>query len=130
MINGAGGTQGGIGMFVIGVVMMLGGFYLLLNAIMVSSSFGFGFPLFGWGGFSLTSGMLLIPMMFGVGMIFYNAKNWLGWLLAGGALVALIFGVISSLHFSFQSMTAFNLIIILVLSMGGTGLFLRSLKSF
>jgi hypothetical protein len=69
-------------------------------------------------------------MMFGVGMIFYDAKNWLGWLLAGGALVALIFGVISSLHFSFQSMTAFNLIIILVLAMGGTGLFLRSLKSF
>jgi hypothetical protein len=52
MINGAGGTQGGISMFFIGLVMMLGGVYLLLNAIMVSSSFGFGSPLFGWGGFS------------------------------------------------------------------------------
>jgi hypothetical protein len=64
-------------------------------------------------------------MKFWIGMIFYDAKNWLGWLLAGGALVALIFGEISSRHFSFQSMTAFNLIIILVLSVGGIGLFLR-----
>jgi hypothetical protein len=73
--------------------------------------------------------MVMIPFMFGVGMVFYNARNYLGWLLAGGSLVALVFGVISSIQFTFQSMSAFDLIVILVLSVGGLGLFLSSLKS-
>ncbi|MCK5667172.1 MAG: hypothetical protein KAI17_26985, partial [Thiotrichaceae bacterium] len=106
-----------------------GGLYLLLNAIIVTSHFGFGMRLYGFGQYGVTSGMIMIPFMFGTGMVFYNSKNLLGWLLAAGSLVALIFGVISSLQFSFRHMSAFDLITILVLTVGGLGLFLRSLKS-
>lgn len=133
MLKGAGGTDGGIGQFLIGIIMMIAGFYLLLNSIYVSSSFGLTARLFSFGAgnaWGVTTGMVMIPFIFGVGIIFYNAKNWLGWLLAGGALVALIFGVIASLRFGFRGMSAFDLIVILVLSMGGLGLFLRSLQSF
>ena len=72
----------------------------------------------------------MIPLIFGVGMIFYNAKNYLGWILAGGSVVALIFGVISSIQFSFRSMTSFDLIVILVLAVGGLGILLSSLRSY
>ncbi|MEC7121182.1 MAG: hypothetical protein VXW65_14945 [Pseudomonadota bacterium] len=131
MFKGAGGTEGGIGLFLIGLIMMVGGFYLLLNSIAVTSNFGFGARLFSFGGgWGVTSGMLMIPFMIGIGIIFYNAKNWAGWLLSGGALVALIFGVISSIRFTFRSMSAFDLIVILVLAIGGLGLFLRSLQNF
>ncbi|GGP52615.1 hypothetical protein [Shewanella saliphila] len=128
-MKGAGGTSGGIGQFFIGLVMMCGGFYMLLNAIKITSSFGLGSHLYHFGGFSLTSGMVMIPFIFGVGMMFYNAKNPFGWLLTFGSLVALIFGVISSINFRFSYMSAFDLIVILVLSIGGLGLFLRSLKA-
>ena len=46
-----------------------------------------------------------------------------------GSMTALIFGVISSIRFSFKTMTAFELIVILVLAIGGLGVFLRSLKT-
>lgn len=128
-MRGAGGTNGGLGLFFIGLVMMCGGLYMLLNAINVYSHFGFGARLYGIGGMGITSGMIMIPFMFGVGIIFYNARNWAGWLLAGGSLVALVFGVISSIQFTFRAMTAFDLIVILVLTVGGLGLFMRSLKS-
>jgi len=135
-MRGAGGTSGGAGQFIVGLVMMCGGFYLLLNAIAVSSSFGLGTRLFGgggWGGgaggFALTTGMVLIPFMFGVGLIFYNARSIAGWVLALGSLVALIFGVLASVSFGFRAMSAFDLIVILVLAVGGLGLFLRSLKA-
>jgi hypothetical protein len=133
-MQGAGGTSGGFGQFVIGFVMMCGGFYLLLNAISVRSSYALGARLYGFsafgGSYSLTSGMILIPFIFGVGIVFYNSKNTLGWLLSGGSIAGLIFGVISSIHFSFRTMSAFDLMLILVLAMGGLGLFLRSLKTF
>lgn len=126
--RGAGGSSGGIGQFLIGLVMMCGGVYMLLNAIVVSTHFGFGYQLYSFGRMGITSGMIMIPFMFGVGIIFYDSKKWYGWLLAVGSLVALIFGVISSIQFRFRAMSAFDLIVILVLSVGGLGLFLRSLR--
>ena len=128
-MQGAGGTRGGLGQFFIGLIMMCGGFYLLFNAIYVSSTFGFNSRLYSFGaGMGLTTGMILIPLMIGIGIIFFNSRNLLGWLLAGGSLVALLFGVISSLRFGFRTMSAFDLITILVLAVGGLGLFLRSLR--
>lgn len=131
-MNGAGGSSGGIGHFFIGLVMMCGGFYMLLNAISVSSNFGMGSRLYNinaLGGFSVTGGTVMIPFIFGVGLIFYNSKNILGWVLSIGSITALIFGVISSVQFTMRTMTSFDLIVILVLAVGGIGLFLRSLKT-
>ena len=132
MMRGAGGTQGGAGQFLLGLVMMCGGFYLLLNSIAVNSSFGLGARLFGTsalGGAGITTGMLLIPMLIGIGMVFYNARSIAGWVLALGALVALVFGALASVSFGLRAMSAFDLIVILVLAVGGLGLFLRSLKA-
>jgi len=131
-VKGAGGTSGGIGHFFIGLIMMCTGFYLLLNSISISSNFGAGrlYSLSGYGmNYGVTSGMIMIPFIFGVGIVFYNAKNWLGWLLTIGSISSLIFGVIASIRFRFVSMSAFDLIVILVLAIGGLGLFLRSLKT-
>lgn len=132
-MKGAGGTSGGIGQFFLGLIMMCGGFYLLLRSISVNSHFGFGYRLYSFsafgGSYGLTSGMIMIPFMFGIGLIFFNSRNLIGWLLAVGSLTGLIFGVIASIHFHFRSMSAFDLITILVLAVGGLGLFLRSLKN-
>lgn len=129
-MRGAGGTSGGVGQFFLGFTMMCAGFYLLFNAISVYSSFGFGSVLFQFSIGGITSGMILIPFIIGVGIIFYNSRNPVGWLLAIGSLSALFFGVISSLHFTLRTMSAFELISILVLAIGGLGLFLRSLRTF
>ncbi len=133
-MNGAGGTQGGVGNFLMGLAMMCGGFYMLLQSIKVTMSFGMGARLFGMSMFGqqvgITSGMVMIPFIFGVGMLFYNGRNFIGWLLTLGSLAAMIFGVIASTQFILKTMTAFELITILVLCVGGLGLFLRSLKNF
>lgn len=132
-MRGAGGTNGGIGQFFTGLAMMCGGFYLLLESIKVTSNFGFGYRLYTLSSFgaayNLTTGMIMIPFMLGIGMIFYNGKSILGWILTGGSLTALVFGVLSSIQFSFRPMSAFDLVTILVLSVGGLGMFLRSLKA-
>lgn len=128
-MNGAGGTSGGSGQFILGLIMMCGGFYMLLNGIVVSSNFGMGTRLFGIGaGFGITGGMILIPLMIGVGMVFYNAKSYLGWLIAIASFAALVMGVISSVNMSLRTMSAFELLVILTLAIGGLGLFLRSLR--
>jgi hypothetical protein len=128
-VNGAGGTSGGIGKFFLGIAMFVAGMYLLLKNIYVQHNFGFGSPFFNVGGLSVTSGMILIPFIIGVAVLFFNAKNLLGWILTIGSVVLLIVGVISSIHFTLAGMSAFDILMILVLVAGGLGLFLSSFRN-
>ena len=124
--NRAGGSPGGLAPFLLGTAMSIAGGYLLLNALRVLHGFGGG--LFAIGNFNVTGGMIMIPFIIGTGIIFYDASKWYGWALAAGSLLALIIGAIASVRFSFEGMTAFDLIVILVLFFGGIGLVLRSVK--
>jgi len=126
--RGAGGTSGGIGRFFLGLTMMTAGGYLFLNSIKVVNNFSLGYSLYRLGNLSLTSGMVLVPFIFGVGLIFYNSDNFLGWLLAAASLIMLLFGVIASINFRLAPMSAFELITILVLAVGGVGIFVSSLQ--
>lgn len=131
-MTGAGGTEGGVIKFLAGLIMMIIGGYLLLNAIQVTSSFGMASRLYGFNvmgsNVGITSGMIMIPFMIGVCIIFYDYKKLIGWILGCGSLLAMIVGVIASIKFTFRSMSSFDLIVILVLFVGGLGLFLNSLK--
>ncbi|NOQ63860.1 MAG: hypothetical protein GQ582_05055 [Methyloprofundus sp.] len=133
-MNGAGGSTGGIGSFFLGIIMMCIGFYMLLNSITITSGFGGGRHLYSFAAYGsnykVTGGTILFPFIFGIGMVFFNSRNILGWILTIGSLAAFIFGVIASINFRMAHMSAFDLIVILVLAVGGMGLFLRSLKSY
>ena len=136
-IEGAGGTSGGIGGFIAGAGMFFVGMYMLLNKITVSNSFGAGshglYRVNHFVGtnfsFNVTSGMIFIPMIIGIIMIFYNGKSLFGWLLAGLSMAALLFGVIASTSIRMHSMSAFDATVIFVLAFGGFGLLLRSIKA-
>jgi hypothetical protein len=127
-MHGAGGTPGGAGRFFLGLAMCVAGGYLFLSAIRVTYGFGLGRVLFPIGPVGLTGGMILLPLALGLGLIFWSARNPLGWLLALGSLVALCVGVIASIHFSLAGLSLFELLVILVLLCGGAGLLLGSLR--
>jgi uncharacterized protein len=114
---------GGTTRFILGIIMFIAGLYLLLTSIHVHIGYGMRF-----GNVEVTTGYVLIPFVFGVGMVFFNAKSWIGWILMAGSLVMLVFGVVSSTQFTLRHMTAFELIMILVLTVGGIGLFLSSFR--
>jgi hypothetical protein len=117
-----------IGRFFMGFIMFVGGLYLMLSAIRVDiNSMFHGHSLFNVGSFGITSGYIMIVFMLGVGMLFFNAKNPLAWIVTIGSLVGLIFGVIANTRFSLQYMSAFDLIVIIVLLCGGLGLLLSSM---
>ena len=113
--------------FLLGVAMTIAGGYLLLNSIRVDG-WGFGSRIFGVGGVSVTSGVILLPFIIGVVIIFYDSEKWYGWLLAGGSLLAMIVGVIANVRFRFENMSAFEILVILVLLFGGIGLVLAGVR--
>ncbi|MGH1365931.1 MAG: hypothetical protein ACRBF0_20400 [Calditrichia bacterium] len=126
--QGAGGTAGGTGRFFLGFVMLVAGGYMFFDAVQVHHGFGMGSRIGGFGGFGLTTGMVLVPFIFGIGMVFYNSENPIGWILAGASLAMLLFGVISSIDFHLRRMSAFELITILTLFIGGLGIMVSGLR--
>ena len=120
--KGAGGTPGGLGEFFAGLAMTAGGGYLLLNQVTVSSGV---WQLWGYNAF----GISLIPLLIGIGMLFFDGRSKVGWLLtAGGALVILL-GILTNLTIFFRPTSLFNTLIMLGLLAGGLGLIARSLRS-
>lgn len=120
-INGAGGTSGGIGHFLIGLVMVIAGGYLLLNHVMVSSG-----SWYIWGHSAF--GMTLIPLLFGIGILFFNGRSIAGWILTVGGGLVIIVGIISRLDIYFRPTSLFNTMLMLSMLVGGIGLVARSLR--
>jgi uncharacterized protein len=120
--RGAGGTPGGIGEFLAGVVMAAVGGYLLTNQVQVTTSYWHV-----WGGSSF--GLTLLPLLIGVGMLFFNGKSVLGWLLTIAGLAIIFAGILMNMDIYFRQTSLFNTLVMLVLLAGGIGLVARSLKS-
>ena len=120
--KGAGGTTGGLGEFFAGLAMIVGGGYLLLNQVTVTSSF------WRFGGYN-AFGISLIPLLVGIGVLFFDGRSKIAWLLTAlGALVILL-GILTNLTIFFRPTSLFNTLIMLALLAGGLGLVVRSLRS-
>jgi hypothetical protein len=119
-VTDVGGTPGGIGEFLVGFVMTCVGGYLLTNQVIVASSY------WNFGG-SNTFGITLVPMLIGIGLLFWNGRSIIGWLLTAGGLLFILAGVIANLHVYFQPTSLFNTVVMLVLVVGGFGLIARAM---
>jgi hypothetical protein len=117
-----GGTPGGLGRFLIGFIMACMGGYLLSNQVTVVGSY---WSFWGTNSFGIT----LIPMLFGVAVLFFNGKNPIGWMLTVGGALFILAGVIANMHIYFQPTSLFNTMIMLVLLVGGVALIARSTRS-
>lgn len=129
MQRGAGGTPGGVGTFIIGTIMALAGGYILTNLLLVTNAF-WSYRLPFVGAEISAFGVTLIPFLIGVGMIFFNYKSVLGWILAGGSLLLMLIGVIVNLQIYFAPTSLFVTLIMFILLIGGIGLIIRSLFPF
>ena len=121
-MKGAGGTSGGIGEFLLGLVLAVAGSYMLTQQVVVSSGF---WSFFGEHGFGLT----LLPMVAGVGVLFFDAASKPGWMLTFLGAVIILAGVIANLRIYFQPTSLFNTLMMLFLLGAGLGLVARSLKA-
>jgi hypothetical protein len=121
-MSDVGGTSGGLGEFLIGFAMACIGGYLLSNQVMVMGTY--------WNFYGTnTFGITLLPMLFGIGLLFWNGRNVIGWLLTIGGALFILAGVIANMHIYFEPTSLFNTIVMLVLLVGGLGLIARSMRA-
>lgn len=124
-LRDVGGTKGGLPSFLLGFALLCVGGYLLLDRVSVHGGY--------WSWFGSTGssfGVTLIPLLLGIGMLFYNGRSVLGWLLAGGGALVIFAGIIANLQIHFRSTSLFNTLTMLILIMAGLGVMARSLGEY
>ena len=122
-MKNVGGTPGGTGTFLLGLIMTIVGGYLLFHQVQVHGGY---WDWSGLGGTGRSFGITLLPLLFGIGILFVNGKSFAGkFLTCGGALVIIV-GIIANLDIHFQQTSLWNTLTMLVLIVGGVGLVVRS----
>jgi len=121
-LSDVGGTSGGLGHFLTGFVMACVGGYFLANQVSVAGSY---WTFYG----ASTFGITLVPMLFGIGILFWNARNVFGWFLTIAGALFILAGVIANMHIYFRATSLFNTLVMLILLVGGLGLIARSLAA-
>lgn len=120
--RGPGGTPGGLGEFLLGLGLVVAGGYLILNQVGVG---GGTWTLFGYNAFGLS----LVPLLLGIGLLFFNGKSIPGWFLTGAGAIIIFVGIIANLQIFFRPTSLFNTLMMLGLLAAGIGLVARSLRS-
>lgn len=123
-LRDVGGTRGGLPTFILGFALLCVGGYLFLDRVSVHGGY------WSWFGSTQASfGVTLIPLLIGIGMLFYDGKSALGWFLAGAGALVIFAGIIANLQIHFRATSLFNTLTMLALIMAGLGVMSRSLKA-
>src|SRR4051794_17251070 len=121
--EGPGGTPGGLGEVLAGLAMMLIGVYLVFDRVTVHTSF---FRFLGSAGSSF--GATLLPLLIGLGLLFWNGRSILGWVLVVGGVLLILAGILMTLDIYFQPTSLWTTIVMFGLIAAGLGLFAKGLR--
>ena len=129
-MRGSGGTDGGVGMFFIGLTLAVLAVYLFFDSVRVTTAIGLLSGFFGGGGGGLwrttSMGIIFVPFLIAVIGLFYDARRkWAWWLLYIGIAVIAI-EILSHIRFYVNAKLT-HLLGMMVLFSAGIGLMLRSL---
>ena len=121
-MRGAGGTPGGLGTFLAGSATVVAGGYLLLTRVTVTSG------LWQLGGYN-AFGLSLVPLLVGIGLLFFDGRSIVGWVLTAAGALIIVVGIVANLHVYFRPTSLFDTLLILGLLAGGLGFVARSLRA-
>ena len=107
----------------IGIVLLAAGLFMLSKRTMVHSSW------YVWriGGFDLSSGTVVIPLLIGIIWYFFNPKSIFPKIIITLGLIFIVLSIIMSVRINFVMTSLFDYILILGMAAAGAGLLLRTM---
>lgn len=111
--------------FLLGAGMLAAGLYLFCNRVTVVSGLFTG--MIRVGGFNIASGLCIVPLIFGIILIFYNPSAFIGKLVTILGVIVIIAAIIASTRIYMPSISLYEWLLYLVLIFGGGTLLARVL---
>lgn len=134
-MKGSGGTEGGVAMFAVGLGLSALAIYLFFDSVRVTTAGGMISGMFagrgrgaggGAGMWETTSmGLIFVPFLLGVVILFWDATKKWGWWLMYIGLAVIVIEVLSRIRFLMTAKLS-HLLGMMVLFAAGVGFILRS----
>lgn len=105
----------------IGIVLLAAGLFMLSKRVIVHT----GWYMWRIGGFNLSSGTVIIPLIIGIIWYFYNPKSVMAKIVMGLSVVIIVVSIIMSVSLNFMATSMFDYILILGMAGAGVGLILK-----
>lgn len=116
-------SKGNILTFFVGIIIFSVGAFMIFQNTIISTHFGLANLI----GFDPPFGLVLLPLIIGIIILFFNEHSFLGWfLLIVGALIILL-GILMGLEIRFRQTTLFTTIMMYGLTAAGIGITLKGL---
>lgn len=105
----------------VGIVLLAAGLFMLSKRVIVHT----GWYMWRIGGFNLSSGTVIIPLIIGIIWYFYNPKSVMAKIVMGLSVVFIVVSIIMSVSLNFMATSMFDYILILGMAGAGVGLILK-----
>ena len=112
-------------MFMIGLLMFGGGLFMILQRVTVSTSWGHSF--YHIGGWNVPNGMIMLPLLIGIVMLFVLDRKIFGWIVTGLGILFILLTVIMSVKITWRTTSAYEFIMMFGLAAAGGGMLLKTL---
>ncbi|MBR1392545.1 MAG: hypothetical protein IJ561_01775 [Ruminococcus sp.] len=103
--------------FFLGFLMLGGGIYWALNMFEVTWNWGFRI-----GSWNMTTGVMLVPLLVGIFLMFLMEKKTIGGIIAALGVVIIIIAMINSISFHARSASLYVYVLMFGLIFAGAGL--------
>lgn len=111
--------------FFLGLLMFAGGIFMILQNVIVRSSWGTSFYRIGtW---AVPNGMIMLPVLIGIVMLFVMEKRIFGWIVFVLGLLFILLTIIMSVEISWKTSNAYMFVMMFGLTAAGGGLLMRVL---
>ncbi len=112
-------------MFFAGLLMFAGGVFMILQNIIVRTSWGTSF--YHIGSWAVPNGMIMLPVLIGIVMLFVMDKKIFGWIVFGLGILFILLTIIMSVQISWKTSNAYMFLVMFGLAAAGGGMLMRVL---
>ena len=110
--------------FLSGLAFFILGLFLIYQNTIVRTGFSLGWF---FAGYNPPFGLLLLPVLIGVILLFAMKRQVLGWILIGAGLVTILAGLLMGLQIYFKPTTLYITILMFACVAAGIGLMIRGI---
>ncbi len=119
------GTDHELLQFFMGFLLLGGGIYWVLNSFTVHSGWGVGY--YSFFGMRISGGVMLIPLLVGIGLLFFMDKKVIGGCVSALGLLVILISLLSSLSFTAKYGSLYVYVLMFAMIAAGAGLLIRVL---
>ena len=111
--------------FFVGLLLLGGGLFMIFQNIEVTSTWGYGGSFFRIGSFGLPNGLIMLPIIIGIVMLFLMDKKIFGWVVLSIGIIIVLLSVMMTTHLHWIRSSAFTFIVMFGMTAAGGAMVLK-----